>query len=76
MKYLIMLLMVVGLVGCADKAIMQCPTCEITGTNDDVSYVCTDCTVEATVTEDGDGGLFKALIKIIMGGDQNGTSSE
>ena len=65
MKYLVVLLMVVMLMGCADKLTMQCPTCEISGTNDEVTYVCTDCTIDATVTEDKDTGLIQALLKLI-----------
>ena len=39
-------------IGCANKIEVKCPSCEITSTDGNTSYSCTECTIEATGSED------------------------
>jgi len=48
MKYFIMAVMAVMFLGCANKAKINCPDCNITNGE----YSCTGCKIEAEVRED------------------------
>ena len=39
-------------VGCANKIEVKCPSCEIQSVEGNTSYSCTECTIEASGTED------------------------
>ena len=46
------ILALVALTGCVNKIAVKCPSCMITGSEGSVSYECTDCTIDASGTED------------------------
>ena len=52
MKKVLLLLAVTLFVGCANKSSLSCPSCNITSSDGNTSFVCTECTVEATASED------------------------
>ena len=52
MKKVLLLLAVMLFVWCANKATISCPSCVINGADGSTTYTCTDCKVEAEVSDD------------------------
>jgi len=52
MKLILIVCVAMLFIGCANKIEVKCPSCTMESADGNTSYSCTECTIEASGTED------------------------